>query len=56
MLFRSKFNGMSDAGDYDEGFPSFTARLKDGSETDIEVSRDPEGNGGGFLFGLPLPQ
>ena len=51
-----KFNGMSDAGDYDEGFPSFTARLKDGSDIELEVSRDPEGNGGGFLFGLPLPQ
>lgn len=34
-----------------EGFPFFT--LDDGSK--IEVSRDPEGNGPGFLFGLPQP-
>jgi hypothetical protein len=35
-----------------EGFPFFI--LDDGSE--IEVSRDEEGNGPGFLFGLPSPK
>lgn len=35
-----------------EGFPFFT--LDDGSR--IEVSQDPEGNGPGFLFGLPEPK
>lgn len=35
-----------------EGFPFFT--LDDGSK--IEVSRDEEGNGPGFLFGLPEAQ
>ena len=35
-----------------DGFPFFT--LNDGSK--IEVSRDEEGNGPGFLFGLPDPK
>ena len=33
------------------GFPTFKLRFKDGSEGLMEVSQDPEGNGGGFLFG-----
>jgi len=36
----------------DEGFPYF--ELDDG--TVVEVSRDSEGNGPGFLFGLPEPK
>lgn len=35
-----------------DGFPFFT--LDDGAK--IEVSRDAEGNGSGFLFGLPDPK
>lgn len=35
----------------EDGFPFFT--LDDGKK--IEVSRDEEGNGPGFLFGLPVP-
>lgn len=35
-----------------DGFPFFT--LDDKSK--IEVSRDSEGNGPGFLFGLPTPK
>lgn len=35
-----------------EDYPFFT--LDDGSK--IEVSRDEEGNGPGFLFGLPRPE
>lgn len=35
-----------------DGFPFFT--LDDGSK--VEVSRDEEGNGPGFLFGLPSPE
>lgn len=38
---------------FDEGFPCFKVKFKDGTYGLIEVSRDPEGNGGGFLFGLP---
>lgn len=36
----------------DDGFPYFD--LDDGSR--IEVSQDEEGNGPGFLFGLPRPE
>jgi len=35
-------------------FPRFTVRTKEGEEFVIEVSRDEEGNGPGFLFGLPV--
>lgn len=35
------------------GFPQFEILLSDGTQTTLEVSQDPEGNGGGFLFGLP---
>lgn len=37
------------------GFPCFKVKFADGTFGLIEVSRDPEGNGGGFVFGLPLP-
>lgn len=35
-----------------EGFPFFTLDDK----TKVEISMDEEGNGPGFLFGLPRPQ
>jgi len=35
------------------GFPVFTVLFADGSVGDIEISSDAEGNGGGFIFGLP---
>ena len=38
-----------------DGFPMFKVRFKDGTYGLIEISRDEEGNGGGFIFGLPLP-
>ena len=31
-------------------FPSYTMTTKDGTKLRVEVSRDEEGNGGGFLF------
>ena len=31
-------------------FPTFVMTLKNGEKVRVEVSRDPEGNGGGFLF------
>lgn len=34
-------------------WPTFTVRLPNGAQCVIEVSRDTEGNGPGFLFGLP---
>lgn len=50
------FDGMnSDEDDYGDGFPEFHVRLASGEITIISVSQDPEGNGGGFLFGLPMP-
>ncbi len=33
-------------------WPTFTME-KDGEQFDMQVSRDTEGNGPGFLFGLP---
>ena len=35
-------------------WPTFTM-TKDGETFTIEVSQDEEGNGAGFLFGLPNP-
>ena len=31
-------------------FPTFTLRLPDGDTLEMSLSRDPEGNGGGFAF------
>jgi hypothetical protein len=36
-------------------FPSFEVELPNCQIIKIEISRDPEGNGGGFIFGLDLP-
>ena len=47
------FEGMhKDEYSYDEGFPCFKVKFRDGSFGLLEISRDPEGNGGGFIFGL----
>lgn len=43
------------AGVTEDGFPFFTVQMKNGDELTCEVSQDPEGNGPGFLFGLPRP-
>jgi hypothetical protein len=52
-----KFNGMvQDEGEWGDGFPTYTVRFADGEIGEIQISKDPEGNGGGFLFGLVLPQ
>jgi hypothetical protein len=50
----TKFDGVIEITD-GEGFPAFQVTLANGQVIDLEVSRDPEGNGGGFLFGLPFP-
>lgn len=44
-----------DEGDsgHTELWPTITLVADDGEEFVVEVSRDPEGNGAGFLFGLP---
>lgn len=53
----TKFNGMAttDYTDFNEAFPSFEVTLANGKTITLEVSRDEEGNGGGFLFGLFSP-
>ena len=40
-----KYMGMGD-----DGFPRFILKKRGYEDTQIEVSRDPEGNEGGFLF------
>ena len=48
------FYGMSEDED-GEGFPTFVVELPNCQIIKIEISRDPEGNGGGFIFGLNHP-
>jgi hypothetical protein len=36
-------------------FPVFLVKFSNGSIGEIEISQDEEGNGGGFIFGLPFP-
>lgn len=40
---------------WEPGFPCFKVQFADGRYGLIEISRDEEGNGGGFIFGLSLP-
>ena len=35
-------------------FPVFLMKLEDGTKVQVDVSRDEEGNGGGFLFIAPV--
>ena len=46
-----KFEGLADG-----EFPAFLAVLENGWKVRLEISQDPEGNGGGFIFGLPTPK
>lgn len=34
-------------------WPTFNVTLKDGFKVVLEIAQDPEGNGPGFIFGLP---
>jgi len=45
----TKFLGVTTEDDID-GFPQFVLAKKGFKDVMIEVSRDAEGNGGGFLF------
>ena len=47
-----KFLGMKEEQYAHGAFPQFKVKLKSGEEIMVEVSKDQEGNGGGFLFGL----
>lgn len=50
-----KFIGMNTEDDMGDGFPEFSVKFKNGEVGTISISQDPEGNGGGFIFGLALP-
>lgn len=39
----------------DDGFPYLVVE-KNGERFECDISADPEGNGPGFLFGLPTPK
>jgi hypothetical protein len=39
-----------------EAWPRLVVKAKDGTVFNLEVSRDEEGNGPGFVFGLPNPK
>ncbi len=45
---------MTDEFGFGEGFPAFEVVTSAGEHLAIEISQDPEGNGGGFIFGLPV--
>jgi hypothetical protein len=45
-----RYYGMSEG-----EFPTFEVELSNYQIIKIEISRDPEGNGGGFVFGLDHP-
>lgn len=52
------FRMVADDDDYGSGdaFPTFTAQGPNGETLDIQLSRDLEGNGGGFAFIGPVEQ
>lgn len=50
-----KFVGMVDDEFGGSPFPVFQVQFANGEVGQIEISRDEEGNGGGFIFGLNLP-
>jgi hypothetical protein len=50
-----KFLGMNTDDDLGDGFPEFEVIFANGEVGLISISQDPEGNGGGFIFGLENP-
>ena len=50
-----KFIGMTEDEFGGRPFPVFQVRFANGEVGQIEISQDEEGNGGGFIFGLNLP-
>lgn len=49
------FDGMVEDEFGGSPFPTFTVRFEDGQKGQIQIYRDEEGNGGGFISGLALP-
>jgi hypothetical protein len=52
-----KYTPMLDGDEYGEdvSYPTFLVKFADGTVDHIEISTDEEGNGPGFIFGLPVP-
>ena len=46
---------VSESDDEGNSWPMFHVTLKDGTKLELELSQDEEGNGPGFMFGLPEP-
>lgn len=51
-----KFVGMNIDEDFGDGFPTYQVKFASGEVGEISISQDPEGNGGGFIFGLAQPE
>ena len=51
-----KFIGMNTDEDFGDGFPTYQVKFASGEVGEISISQDPEGNGGGFIFGLAQPE
>ena len=47
---------LADEDGCDSGWPTLKVVLTNGKKVTLEVSRDEEGNGPGFIFGLPQPE
>jgi hypothetical protein len=53
MAFKMK---VDDSMGYKEYWPTFKVLLPSVGLVEIELSQDEEGNGPGWLFGLPIPE
>ena len=52
-----KFVGMvAEGADFCDEFPTYQVKFASGEVGEISISRDPEGNGGGFIFRLAHPE
>lgn len=49
------FDGMVEDEFGSSPFPTFTVKFEDGQKGQIQIYRDEEGNGGGFISGLAIP-
>ena len=50
QLVNAKITGFKPNEDDEGSWPKFSVTLASGEKVYVEVSRDPEGNGPGFLF------
>lgn len=47
---------VEDDGGYAQAWPVLNVVAQSGEKYELEVSMDEEGNGPGFVFGLPFPE